>query len=149
MRSAYRTLCYLVAFDVMLQAAFIAWAVFGLGKWVDDGGVLDKSVKNDTSTFHFTEERGFMFHGINGQMVIPLLVIVLLVVAFRAKVPGGVAWAAVLVGLVAIQAFLLPVLGEDFPAFGAVHGLNALLIFGTALLAGRRVDTTVAEPAAV
>ena len=40
-------------------------------------------------TFSFTEERGFMIHGINGQMLIPLVGLVLLIISFFAKVPEG------------------------------------------------------------
>ncbi len=146
MRSTYRTLCYLIAFDVMLQAAFIAWAVFGLGKWVEDGGVLDKKAMDDTSTWHFTAERGFMFHGINGQMLIPLLALVLLVVAFVWKAPGAVRAAAIVLGLVVVQV-LLGFAGMAVPFLGALHGLNALFLFGAAVMAGLRVPG-VQEPAA-
>lgn len=137
MRSTYRTLAYLIAFDVMLQAAFIAWAVFGLGRWIDDGGTLDKQARDDTSTWHFTEERGFMFHGINGQMLIPLLSLVLLVVALVWKASGVVRTAAILFGLVVLQV-VLGMAAEDAPFLGALHGLNALLVFGVAVMAGKR-----------
>ena len=145
MRSAYRVICYVIAFDVMLQASFMAWAIFGFGKWIDDGGVMNKSVLEDRDTWHFTEERGFMFHGINGQMVIPLLVLILLIVSFFAKVPRGVIWAAGLVALVIIQVFVLAALGHDTPIFGALHGFNALLIFATAIMAGKRVTSVPTE----
>lgn len=153
MRSAYRAICYVIAFDVMLQASFMAWAIFGFGKWIDDGGVMNKAVLEDRDTWHFTEERGFMFHGINGQMVIPLLVLILLVISFFAKVPRGVQWAAGLVALVVIQVFVLAAMGHDTPFFGALHGFNALLIFSVAVMAGKRVSTVspaeADEPATV
>ena len=38
-------------------------------------------------------------------------------------------------------------LGHDFPLAGALHGLNALALFGTAIYAGRRLRA--AAPAAV
>lgn len=145
MRSTYRVLAYLVAFGVVLQATFMAWAIFGFGKWIEGGGVMNKAVLEESESWHFTEERGFMFHGINGQMVIPLLVLILLVISFFAKIPGGVVWAAALVVLVAVQVFVLPELGRDMPAFGAVHGFNALVIFAVAVMAGKRVATATAE----
>lgn len=37
MRTAYRFLAYLVTLEVMIQAAAISFAVFGLGKWIQDG----------------------------------------------------------------------------------------------------------------
>ena len=36
-----------------------------------------------------------MLHGINGEMVFPLLALLLLIVSFFAKVPRGVHWAGV------------------------------------------------------
>ena len=39
-------------------------------------------------------------------MIIPLIVILLLIVSFFAKVPGGVQFAAIIFGLVALQVFL-------------------------------------------
>jgi hypothetical protein len=41
MRTTYRVLAYLVALEVAVQAAAIAFAVFGLGLWIEDGGTLD------------------------------------------------------------------------------------------------------------
>ena len=41
----------------------------------------------------FTGVAGFMVHGINGMMIIPLLGIALLVVSFFAKFDGAVKWA--------------------------------------------------------
>ena len=43
MRSVYRVLAFVVAAEVVIQAAAIAFAVFGLGKWVEDGGTLNKA----------------------------------------------------------------------------------------------------------
>ena len=146
MRTTYRTLAYLVAAEVVLQAAFIAWAVFGLSHWIDGGGTLDKQVMNDTSTWHFTEERGFMFHGINGQMLIPLLSLALLVVAFIWRAPGVVRNAAILFGLVVLQV-VLGMAGEDVPFLGALHGLNALLVFGAAVMAAKLAGTAHQEVA--
>ena len=43
MRATYRVLAYLLALEVVVQAAAIAWAVFGLTAWIEGGGVLDKA----------------------------------------------------------------------------------------------------------
>ncbi|MDQ3157475.1 MAG: hypothetical protein M3Q98_12225 [Actinomycetota bacterium] len=139
MKSAYRYLAYLLAIEVVVQAAAIAFAIFGLTKWIDDGGTLDKAAMEDESTT-FTGVVGFIIHGINGQMVIPLLAIILLIVSFFAKVPGGSKWAAVI--LVAIIAqVLMGIFGNGLPALGIVHGVNALFIFAAAVMAGKRVST--------
>ena len=47
MRTAYKVLAYLVAAEVAVQAMVMVWAIAGLGKWVDGGGVFDKSVRGD------------------------------------------------------------------------------------------------------
>jgi hypothetical protein len=146
MRSAYRVLAYAIAVEVLVQAAAIAYAVAGLGKWVaDDHGVLTKKVL-DSSTSEFTGEGGFALHGINGQMLIPLLALALLVVSLRAQVAGGVRMAAIIFGLVVIQV-ALGFAATSVPALGALHGLLALLLFGAALMTGIRAPRT-AEPVA-
>ena len=43
MRSAYKYLAYAVDALILLQAAAIAWAVFGLSKWIEDGNTLTKA----------------------------------------------------------------------------------------------------------
>ena len=43
MRMVYRVLAYLIAGEVVVQAGAIAFAFFGLGAWIDGGGVLDKA----------------------------------------------------------------------------------------------------------
>jgi heme A synthase len=75
-----------------------------------------------------------------------LLAIALLVVSFFAHVPRGVRWAGALFGLVVLQVMLA------YVAFGAavvglLHGVNALALFATAVLAGRRVMRAVDTPA--
>lgn len=148
MRTTYRVLAYLIAFEVVVQATMIAWAIFGFGQWIDDGNTFNKSVLEcEDCGWNFTEERGFMIHGINGFMIVPLLSLVLLIISFFAKVPGGVKWAAILFALVIVQSQILPGLGRDYPIFGALHGLNALALFGVAVMAGKRVTsaTTKAE----
>jgi len=85
----------------------------------------------------FTGFVGFMIHGINGQMVIPLLALILLIVSFFAKVPGGVKWAGAILALVVIQV-TLGLFAHETPQLGPLHGMNALLLFSVAILAGRR-----------
>ena len=106
MRNVYRVLAYLVAIEVVIQAMAIAYGIAGVAHWVEeDGGVLNKQVF-DSDDPDFTGIGGFITHGINGMMIIPLLVILLLIVSFFAKVPGGVRFAAIIFGLVALQVFL-------------------------------------------
>jgi hypothetical protein len=45
---------------------------------------------------------------------------------------GPINWALIVFGLVIVQC-QLGFLGHDFPLGGALHGLNALALFGVAL----------------
>ncbi|MDT7578883.1 MAG: hypothetical protein QOK35_143 [Pseudonocardiales bacterium] len=142
MRTVYRVLAWLVAVEVLVQAAVIAWAVFGLGQWIQGGGVLDKSVM-ESEVQAFPAETGFMLHGINGEMVVPVLALLLLVVSFFAKVPRGVALAGGVVGLVAVQV-ALGLLGRGLPWLGLLHGANALALVAVAVVAARLPSPTSA-----
>lgn len=139
MKSVYKVLAFLVAAEVAIQASMMAFAVAGLGIWVDkEGGVLDKATFE--SEPDFTGAVGFMVHGINGMMVIPLLALVFLIVSFFAKVPGGVKWAALVLLAVVVQV-ALGIFGHENAVFGMLHGLNALLLFSLAFMAGKRVTS--------
>jgi len=139
MRGVYRVLAGLVALGVVVQAASMVYAVAGLGKWVDDGGTFDKAsgeamMDGDIS---FAGAGGFAVHGIDGMMVIPLLALLLLIVSFFAKVPGGVLWAGLILLDVVVQV-MLGLFGHEIPAIGALHGVNALILFGLAVTASMR-----------
>ena len=144
MRSAYRVLAFLIAGLVVVQAAAIVYAVAGLGKWVEEGGTLDKAAF-ESDDLSFDGIVGFMIHGMNGMMLIPLVALIFLIVSFFAKVPGGVGRAALVLGLVILQV-ALGIFGHEIPALGGLHGINALILFGAAIMAGVRAkETTVAE----
>lgn len=143
MKSAYRVLAHLIMISVVLQAAFIAWMLFGLGDWVDGGGVLNRTVMDDHDTINFTGQRGAMLHGMFGVMLIPLLALAFLIVSFFAKVPKGVQGALIVVVLVAVQV-ALGMAGHGMPWLGLVHAINAFLIIGLANAAQARAKV---EPA--
>jgi hypothetical protein len=145
MRSTYRAMAYIIAAEVVIQAAAITYAMFGLGKWIDDGGTLNKAVLADPNA-SYTGVVGFAIHGINGQMLIPLLALVLLVVSFFTKVSGGPKWAGTILALVVIQV-LLGVFAHAAPLLGPLHGINALILFSVAVMAGRRVGSAETEGA--
>ena len=145
MKSVYKVLAYLVAIEVVVQAMAMVFAVAGLGKWVDDGGVLDKAAMENDS-LSFTGSVGFAIHGVNGMLIIPLLALLLLIASFFAKIPGGVKWAALVLLLVVLQA-TLGLVGHAVPAVGALHGLNALLLFSTAIYTARRSTPAAVGPA--
>jgi hypothetical protein len=137
MRTAYKVLAYLVAAEVAVQAMVAVWAIAGLGKWVEGGGVLDKAVMESEGT-PFPEVFGFIVHGINGTFVIPGIGLLLVIASFFTKVRGAIKWAVIVFVLVVVQG-QLGFLGHEIPAVGLLHGLNALLLFGTAVYAGRRM----------
>ncbi len=143
MRSTYRVLAYLIAALVVVQAFAIAWAFFGLTNWIDnDGGVVDKALLECTDCEQqFTAEWGFAIHMFfNGLMLIPLTSLVLLIVSFFAKVPKGVLWAGLVLLFTVIQV-TLGLLGHEQPIFGGIHGGNALLLFGVAVMAFMKAKT--------
>jgi hypothetical protein len=146
MKTAYRVLAYIIAIEVAIQAAAIAFGLFGLTKWISDGGTLDKASMESESTT-FPGLIGFIVHGINGQMVIPAIALVLLIVSFFAKVAGGAKWAGTILVLVVIQV-LLGFYAHEAPLLGPLHGINALLIFSLAVMTGRRA-ASVAETRSV
>jgi hypothetical protein len=145
-QKAFRILNHIIAAEVLIQAAMIAWAVFGLSKYVDDGGVINKD-KIDGDKMIFDGEWGFAVHGINGSTLIPLLGLILLIVAFFAKIQGGVRHGAIMFVLILVQAFLLPILADGAPFVGMLHGANALAILGLSIAGGRMGADAVAPPA--
>ena len=143
MRGFYRGLALAVAALVALQAAFIAYFISGLGKWIQqDGGVLDASVFAEGSTVEVGGEAGIALHAISGTFVIPLVALILVIMSFFAKIPGGTKWALIVFGVVVLQYALafFARLGS-VPLLGALHGLNALILFGVAVTAAMRVRT--------
>lgn len=145
MRNVYKYLAYAIAGLVMLQAASMAWAVSGLVKFLGEGGTIDFE---SAEAPPFTEALGIMLHAMGGMYVIPLLALALVGVGLAARLPGGVKWAAIVLGLVVVQV-ALGILGHALTAMAFVHGLNALLLFGAALVAARRASVVTAEaPAA-
>lgn len=140
MRRVYQGLAFLVALEVMVQAAVMVWGVAGLGIWIDDGNTLDKQTFEDafdSGDKPFPEFLGLMIHGMNGMMVIPVIALLLLISSFFAKVPKGSLFALAVVVLVALQV-TLGIFGHEVPALGALHGVNALVLFATAAMTGVR-----------
>ena len=147
MRNAYRIIATIICVEVVIQAGAIVFAVAGLGKYITDGNVVDKAAM-ESDDLSFTGVGGFIIHGINGMMIIPLLGVVLLVVAFFAKVPGGVRVAAIVLASIVVQVFL-GIFGHDAPYLGWLHGLNAFILFGSAMYAARLARTAdAATPSA-
>lgn len=147
MQTTYRVLAWILALEVVVQAAAIAWALFGLSAWIEGGGVLDKaSMESDVQ---FDGVVGFMVHGMNGTIIVPVVALLLLIVSFFAKLPRGVAFAAALFVMVVAQV-LLGIISHSVPALGMLHGALALAILVAAVLSARlaSVPRAAREPVA-
>jgi hypothetical protein len=141
LKSVYRVLAYLVALEVVIQAAAVAFALAGLGKWISEGGVLDAAAM-ESESIDFTGVVGFMIHGINGQMIVPLIALLLLISSFFAKIPGGVLWAGLVLLTVVVQV-LLGIFGHGTPVLGMVHGAVAFVLFTFAVIAARKAEAVL------
>jgi len=142
MRKAHQVLAGLLAVMVVVQAMAIAYALAGLGHWLEkDGGVVNKAVLDswDDNPPTWRGSGGFALHGIDGMMVIPLITIVFLIVSiFAAKqVQGAVQRAAILFGMVALQVFLGLSL-HDVVVLAPLHALNGFGIFAMAVVTARK-----------
>jgi uncharacterized membrane protein YphA (DoxX/SURF4 family) len=151
MRTAYKLLAYAVAAEVAIQAMAVVWAMAGLGKWIEQGGVADASLM-ESEAIPFPEVAGFIIHGINGTFVVPIIALALMVLSFFTRQRRAIVVAVAVFVLTVLQG-QLGFLGHEIPGIGALHGLNALILFATALYAARgvqisgRADRAVAEPA--
>ncbi|AEV87597.1 hypothetical protein ACWT_6585 [Actinoplanes sp. SE50] len=139
MRALYRALAGLIALSVVVQAAVLAAAWFIVIKDTDNGVVFDKNNEGNW---------GHAAHGIIGMMVVPLLALLLLIISFFARIPGGVKWALITVGVVALQ-IVLAMVSFGVPVIGALHGINAFAVAGVASIAMRQARESIAPPVAV
>ena len=143
MRQTYKILAHTIAGLVAFQAAVMVFAISGLVIWIDEGNSLTKSTME--SEPDFLGAIGFMLHFF-GAVLIVLLSLVLLIISFFSKVPGGAKWAG-FVFLAAVLQFAFGIFGHETPWSGLLHGLNALVLFSVALMAGRRASTGPADVA--
>jgi hypothetical protein len=134
MRAVYRVLALLVLAGVVVQLASMALGAFTTASDAEDGVAIDAGYGNTGQTLHQI-----------GGMSIGGLVLVLLIVSFFAKVPGGVRFAAGLVGLVVVQ-IALATISFSIPALGILHALNAMAIAGLAETAARKAKTGTGAP---
>ncbi len=140
MKQTYRVLAGLVALGVLTQAAAIAFGWFGVINDIESGAVFDENS---------TGNAGHVLHAIVGLMVIPAVGLVLLIVSFFAAkvVPGAVKWAAIVFGVIVLQV-ALAFAAFSTPILGALHGINALVLFGAAARAVSLTRTPVPAAAA-
>ena len=135
MRSVYRGLAIAIPVLVAVQAAVIAFGQFGIESWVADGNSYTEKAQGNGDA---SGALGISLHSVIGTSVIPSVALVLLVVAFLTHAAGAVRWAAIVL-LDVVAQVLLAVLASGVPAVGLLHGLNAFLLFGLAMMAAQRV----------
>jgi hypothetical protein len=144
MKSAYRVLAGLTCLLVLLQAAAIAFGTFGIINFVEDGNDYTKAIGEERAA-----EAGGIGQNIHsfGAMAIALVAIVLLIVSFFAKIDGGVKWAGIVFAAVLLQ-WVFAIIAFSAPVVGLLHGLNAFVIFGTAMTAMQRAKSATSAPVA-
>jgi hypothetical protein len=141
----YRVLAYVIAAGVVLQAAAIAYAVFGMFEWVAAGGTIDKAlIESDNPEIGGIT--GFNLHQLVGVTILPLLALLFLISSFFARVPGGIRWALIVFAATLAQS-LLGIFAHENSAVGWLHGATALILFSCALVSGIRVNRALASRA--
>jgi hypothetical protein len=119
MRSAYRYGAVLVFLAVLAQIGAAGYGAFYTANKLQD--------KGDTLT-HEGFDQGWNFHTGFGYVVV-VSTIVLLVLAFAAKLGRPSIHLPIALTIAAIVQILLAWLGESVPGLGFLHPLNALVIF--------------------
>jgi hypothetical protein len=141
MKQAYRVLAYLVAAGVVMQAAAIAYAMFGLFKWIEHGGTIDQSTQPTPDLGGYT---GFTLHGMGGVFIVPAIALLFLISSFFAKIPGGIKWALIVFGVTVLQV-ALGLFAHEIAGIGWLHGAVAMILFGLAIMAGMRTGRAAAS----
>ena len=145
MKRLYQVLAYLIAAGVVLQAAAIAYAVFGMFEWVSAGGTIDKALIESDNP-QLGGMTGFNLHQLVGVNVLPLLALLFLIISFFARIPGGIRWALIVFTTTLVQS-LLGIYAHHSSAVGWLHGAVALILFTSAAVSGSRVNRALANRA--
>jgi hypothetical protein len=145
MKQLYRVLAYVIAAGVVLQAAAIAYAVFGMFEWVSAGGTIDKALIESDSP-QIGGIAGFNLHQLVGVTILPLLALMFLISSFFARIPGGIRWGLIVFAATLAQS-LLGIYAHENSAVGWLHGAMALILFTCALISGVRVSRALANRA--
>jgi ammonia channel protein AmtB len=118
MRVVFRWWAIVVFAAVLLQIAFAGYGAFYV---VDKADGASKTITNDQV------DHGFNPHSAFGYLVI-LLGIILVPLAFGARVDRGRKRLSVVIAVLLIIQFFLAVLGWTWAPLGFLHPLNALAI---------------------
>jgi len=141
MRKAHQVLAIVLAAFVVIQAMAIAYALAGLGKWIEDGHTLNAAVKKqlEDGDVKYRGVGGFALHGIDGQLIIPIITILLLIFSLLAakQVPGAGTRGGIIFVMVIVQ-IVLGMSAEDAPFLAPIHALNGFGIFAMAVVTARK-----------
>lgn len=131
MRKAFQVVASLIMLMVLWQAASIAGGWFSTLNEVD-GGSAFSSIADDMNLGH-------RLHTLGGMLITPLLGLVLFGLSFGAKFPDAVKFGGLVLGSIVLQV-ILAFAAFSLPVLGALHGINAFVIFGLALICVRKAQ---------
>lgn len=129
MRKGFQVTAGLIMLMVLWQAGTIAFGWFTTLNEVEAGSAFS-SIEDDPNA-------GYALHQLGGELVTPLLGLVLFALSFRAGFPGAVRLGGMTLGAIVLQ-IVLAFAGTSLPVVGALHGVNAFVVFGLALMCLRR-----------
>lgn len=137
MKKAYSVAGVVLLVELALQ--FYLIAAGALSVW---GADSNKDTAASVFSGFKTGDNFAVLHALNGTLVIPFTILVLIALSFAAGHAGRVkGQTAALFGLIVIQFFLGIAGGAGgtvAAAIGGLHGLNALVLVGTAVTVVRR-----------
>jgi amino acid transporter len=138
MRAVYRWWTAIVIVAVLVQIGFSGYGAFY---------VVNKADKAGETISHHGIDHGWAPHSIFGSLVV-LLGILLLPIAFAAKVDRERKRSSVLIAVLMILQFVLAILGGQWAPIGFLHPINAIAIAAVAGVTARREWKGGSEPAA-
>lgn len=127
-RKAYSVAGVLLLFELLAQFYLAAGGIFTIV------AKMDSTSANEIKSAVHDSELYLQLHGINGSLVIPVTILVMIGLSFWARYPWRTTgFTALLFGLLVVQ-FLLAGFGHGGVAVVAgLHGVNALILVGTAI----------------
>ena len=128
MKAVYRWWTGIVLAGVLVQIAFAGYGAFY---------TVDKADKAGKTISHHGVDHGWALHSAFGSIVI-LLGILLIPIAFAAKVDRERKRMSIVLGVLMIVQLFLAVLGGASAPLGFLHPLNAIAIAAVAGITARR-----------
>lgn len=149
LRKVYSVVGVLLLVELLAQFYFAAGGIFTIAAKADpeNSATVIKNAVNASDVF-------FGLHSINGTLVIPITILVLIGLSFGARYPWRTTgFTAVLVGLWVIQYVLAAIGFAGVAVVAGLHGVNALILVGMTIFlvvrnwAFRRQPAPVGQPA--